>query len=220
MAYLDSADLLAKVKRALNRPTTDELFSDSDIYAWLSEGQRELVAKIATHAPAMLRVAPTALTSSDGGYTYSFPSGIRPLGYVRLYATRSAIPSDPLVPGVDFTWEGDRIRMPAHTTRTFADGGPWAQWVAEVTTEISASVEPVVYPTDARRWLVAYACEQAAYRANQDPTPWLLQQARIWSGNPADVSDTGLLGALKSQAWQQHAPARGARAWWHSPDLG
>lgn len=198
MAFLDSQDLLARCKRLANRPATDDLVADADWYAWLTEGQQVLVAKLATVAPHAMLTVPTLITSSDGGYTYTFASSQYPLA-VTLYETEADIPSFPLVPGVDYTWEGDVVRMPDDSPRTFPDGGLWAQYVPQVAASatLDGSNAPIVFPVEARLWLIPYAMEQYAVRVNQDPTYWLTKQALTWMGNPADPSDVGILGRLR-----------------------
>lgn len=215
MARYDSADLLARCKRLANRPSTDALLSDPDWYAFLSEGQEVLVSMIASAVPDAMLTTPTLLTSSDGGYTWTFSGSQYPLA-VSLYADRKDIPDSPLVPGVDYTWEGDVVRVAGQRTWAFASG-PYAQYVPEVTASVAidGSTQPIVFPIMARRWLIPYALEQAAYRLKQDPMPWIAMQARSWDGNPMSVSDVGIQGALKL-AVQRGKGSSQPGYWWRA----
>ena len=213
MALYDSQDLLARVKRLAARPAVDALMADADWYAFLTDGQAQLVPKLASCVPDAMLTVPTLLTSADSGLTYTFSGSQYPLG-VTLYASTKDIPDCPLVLGVDYTWEGDVVRMAHGTARTFA-AGPYAQYVPEMTTVIDGSTEPIVFPKMARRWLVAFALEQYAYRAGLDPEPYLAMQARLWSGDPRDRADVGIQGALKL-AVRRVGRLQGGTAWWRT----
>lgn len=152
MALYDYAALKRALKRRMGRPTTDEAFTVTtadDVYDdILTEAQTRLNQLLGLFVPDAIWTVPTALTSADGGLTYSFGTdtdgaAIFAFGHFQLFEKRSDIPNMPLTEGVDFRVEGTRIRMPDNVPRTFADAGPWAQF-ASPSNVIDATHEPVV----------------------------------------------------------------------------
>ena len=169
MALYDSADCARRIKVRLNRPTTDRIFTvttaDDVIYDALTEAQDRITKLIATYIPDGLWTVPTALTTADSGKTYTFgtdvdAAAIFALGHFHVYPDRAAIPDFPLVEGVDYTVEATRIRTPNNTTRTFGDGGPWAQYVAP-SNVITAATQPTI-PKIARLALISDATRRCA----------------------------------------------------------
>lgn len=203
MSYLDTADLVSRVKIRLNRPATDEFMThastDDVIYDALTAEQSDLVKWAAARAPESLWSAPTQLTTADSGryYTFGTASGfptsftdVVPLGHVKLYASRRHIPDSPLVEGIDFTMEGALVRIPNYQTRTFSDGAPWAQWFALPAT-IASGTEPTL-PMIWREALVPGACARIQReRLASDPT--LMLDAR-------DEARMTALEAVRTQA--------------------
>lgn len=178
MALFDSADLLARAKRALNRPSTDEALADTDWYAFLTEAQLEAVLYLAPRIPDQMMGNPTQLTTADSGKTYTFgtdadTANIVALGHYRLYDIRENIPDYPLIEGVDYTVEGSKIRIPNNIGRNFdGSGGPWGQWVNPPGLIGSGgSAEPTLLKP-ARGALVWGACERAAVRLRMDPAEY------------------------------------------------
>ena len=169
MALWDSSDIVARAKRRLNRPSTDEAFTESttdDIwYAFATEAQDRVNRLLGIYVPDATWTVPTQLTTSDSGETYGFGNdvdseAIFAFGHFKLFENEESIPDYPLVPGVDFTVEGtggaDRgtvIRIPANTTRSFVGGGPWARYVAP-SNVITSSTQPTI-PKFARKPMVS-----------------------------------------------------------------
>lgn len=176
MAFLDKADLLARAKRAFNRPSTDEGLADADWYAFLTEAQYEAVLYLAPRIPDQMMTVPTQLTAGSANKTYTFgtdadTANIVALGHYRLYRNRENIPDYPLIEGVDYTVEGSLIRVPNNIGRTFdGSGGPWGQWV-NPPGAISASDEPTLLKP-ARVALPWGAAKFAAIRLNRDPSTY------------------------------------------------
>lgn len=169
MALWDSSDLVSRAKRRLNRPSTDEAFTESttdDIwYAFGTESQDRVNELLAIYAPEAVWTVPTEISSDDSGETYHFGNdtdseAIFAFGHFKLFENEESIPDYPLVPGVDFTIEhtvgadkGTVIRIPYNTTRTFTNGGPMAQYVAP-SNVITSSTQPTI-PKFARKPMIS-----------------------------------------------------------------
>lgn len=189
--------------------------TDPHWYALLTEGQFRWFEIIATHAPKVLYGAPEKLTTSDSGETYDFASTPFPGGQIELRRSRTgdvlSIGED-WDSGADFTWEGDKLRVPDGQTRSFGDG-PYARYIAAPDV-IDASTEPTLKPPAARRLIVYDACANAALRmGSHDPGVFRdLEQRAAW-GDPRQPGDVGIIGALKTQVYTGDVgPAR----WWRS----
>jgi hypothetical protein len=212
MALWDAADLLARSKRLLNRPTSDQGMTDADWYAFLTEGQAKWFEIIATHAPHVLYGDPEQLTTADGGETYDFASTPFPGGHIEVRQSRSGpvlrIGQD-WEASADFTWEGDKLRVPDGQSRTFSDG-PFARYVAAPAV-IDASTAPTLKPPAARLLIVYDALAHAAVRmGTHDPATFRdLEQRAAW-GDPRNPGDVGIIGTLKTQIY----PGAGTGRWW------
>jgi hypothetical protein len=226
MSYQTSAELLAGFKFMAMRPGTDESIADADIYTLLEEGQKHAFITISTHVPEVLYGAPTKLTTTDGGATYTFPSAVFPFGSVEIRASRNG---SVLVPGAewsnaDFVWEGDQIRIPNGRTRTFSDG-PYARYIAPPGV-LNGSNQPTLKPPMARSMILYYALYLWAERGggmNQvDPNRFLGLYQSVWAGDPRIPGDMGILGMLKRQGYGQGLSSIvSENPWWRaSADLG
>lgn len=140
------------------------------------------------------------LTTSDGGETYDFPSGVWPMGSIEVYSTK--VRGNLLRPGTewdrnaDYTWEGDKIRIPNGKTKTFSDG-PYARYMVGPGT-ISASVEPTLKPISINVLLVATAAALWADRGGmKDPQPFLRMAQQHWAGDGS--TQFGIYGMLSTQ---------------------
>lgn len=176
MAQWDSADCLARCRRESRTPTTTEFPATADWYAWLTEAENRVKTDIAPVCPEALYGAPTAMTTGDGGLTYTFAQDadsnyITPIGHVEIYRQRSDMPFYPMRAGVMFMMEGWRIRMPFNTAQTFPDGGPWARYITP-TLKIDGSTAPTILPVEMRQLLVDDAVKRY-YKAGgvRDWTP-------------------------------------------------
>lgn len=204
MAYLDSADIVRRIKLRLNRPTTDEAFTvsttDDVLYDFASEAQDRVTKLIATFIPDAMWTVPTATATSDSGKTFTVGTDvdgdtIMALGHYRVYATRSDIPDNPLIPGVDYTTEGTLIRIPNNNTQVFGDGGtPWLQYVAP-SNVMTSTTQPTV-PKIARMCIVSDGARRCAERLGEDSSKHDSQFNADW---------LELLAAIKTQASQKNA---------------
>lgn len=203
MATFDSADLLARLRTTVNRPSTDEALTSAVGYQLLTEGQAHWTSTIAAQAPWVLMGAPTLLSSSDSGETYIFvdasANSIAPLA-VELYDTKAGRllrPGAYWDAGADYVWESHRIRFPQGKTKVFSNG-PYARYVSPPT-EISASVAPTLLPAHARLLVMYRAAALWASRGGmRDPSPYYESERRLWLGDFAS-GDVGILGMLKTQ---------------------
>lgn len=181
MATYDSADLLARVKRLAERPSSDEEMADSDWYALLTDAQHHYYRQFATYCPNILLSAPTLLTSSDGGYTYAMPSSAVPL-YVEVYDAQNGRILQPgayFDSNADYVWEGTRLRIPKGQTKTF-DSGPYVRYIASPS-DISGSTEPTLVPASARMLLVYRAAREWAMQGGyRDPSVYERAEDRLW----------------------------------------
>ena len=193
MAYLDSADLLARCKALAQRPTTDEDMSDAQWYSFLTEAQDYWTKVLAQHDPKRLSGAPTALTTSDSGYTYTF--GTTPIAVVELTDGKGGWPmfiGPYWDPATDFTWEGSTtLRSARNVARTFTNG-LYARWVPQPGV-IDGSTQPTL-PTEYRLLLPARACVLYARRGGyRDPQPYLEEERRLWMGDGRSEEHTSEL---------------------------
>src|SRR5688572_23279592 len=101
MAYLDRADCVVRIKNRLNRPSSDTAFTrsvaDDVILEFMTDAQDEITKAIATFIPDAMISVPTALTTADAGYTYTFgtdvdTAAVFPLGHFQVFSTRADIP--------------------------------------------------------------------------------------------------------------------------------
>lgn len=208
----DSADCLSKLVQTLGLPTTRSAPTDAQLYVLLSNAQERMTHLLAAHVPWTQYAAPERLTTTDGGLTYQF--AYYPLGHVEIRESRSGAL---LVPGpawadtgVDYLVEGQTIRWPNNSTRTFTDG-PYARYV-RMPEPITASSQPILQPVQARQAVIYDAArEWATQGGNQDPTPYKdLLLTFLW-GDP-QYGTVGLIPTLKVQ----YAPrdARLEPRWW------
>jgi hypothetical protein len=180
MAMYDSADLLARCKRLLPRPTSDEAISDADFYKFLGEAQQRVVGLFAFHCPEAMYGAPTLLTTADSGATYTFGTdsatglNVSPIGHIEIRESKTGAMIPPAsewdTTTLGYLFESDKIRFPGQKTRTFSDG-PYARFIT-MPGLLDGSTAPTLKPAFARELLVFDACERAAVRLGQDPTPY------------------------------------------------
>jgi hypothetical protein len=199
MAYLDSADIVRRALLRLGRPATDEAFTVSVandvLYDFATEGQDRITKQLGVHVPDALWTVPTALTTADAGKTYGFgndvdAAAIFAFGHFYVYEQRADIPDTPLTEGIDFTVEGTKLRIPNNAARTFADSGPWAQYVAP-SNVIASGTQPTI-PKFARLALVAEVARAGAERLGVDSSPHEAQYQK-------DFLD--ILAAIKTQSY-------------------
>jgi hypothetical protein len=231
MALYSTAALLAFIKKQARRPSSDESQSDGEWYAYMSRAQRYWIQVIATVAPEAMMGAPTAMSTSDSGVTYTFATAsadsdpVFPIGHVELYdGVRGVLlrPGTYDDVGCDYVIEGNRVRFPGNVARTFPNG-LYARFVDSQPVDIAASSgEPVLKPLNARE-LIAYRALilWAEEDGGRDPTKWMNREQALWFGNP-QLGDMGILGTLRSQhrlAGMQ-AIDEPASFWWRGTGWG
>lgn len=211
----DSADLLARARDESQEPSGGTATTDAQWYRLLTASQHRVYRLFAQHIPHVLMGAPTALTTSDGGVTYTFPSSIYPLGYCVI---REGTDGRILFSGpswswfADFVWEGDNLRTPNGQSRTYSDG-LYAQYITPPGT-IDASTQPTLTP-DWTRILIVYDAvkEWAGQGGLRDPSVWAQKFQHAWAGDPAVLGDVGIMGALKTQIRHPGIDGLRARRW-------
>lgn len=210
MALWDTADLVARVKRYINRPTTDELVTMDLIYALLTEAQTEELADLAAIAPTSQMGAPVLLTSADGGVTYTFGTDanahpVFPLAcevYAEVNGREMRACSWDWMG--DFVVEGDRIRMPRNIPVVFT-AGPYARFV-RADSPIDGSTEPILKPAASRIILVwKTLIKFAAIGGIRDPAPFEENYA---------ASKRQWVTAIRTQFADSTGPALEGMSWW------
>lgn len=172
--------MLARVKRDARIPSTASFPADADIYAWLTRGEALWKPKIAGVYPYHMYSAPTQMTSSDSGVTYSISAEAAPLA-IEVYAS---LTGPRLIAGqyddtaADYVWEGSKIRMVNSTARTF-NSGPYARYVASPG-PIDASTDSTILPSFARQLLVDRALIYWARATEKDASPFEAQEIETW----------------------------------------
>ncbi len=201
MALFDSADLLARFVLKSGVPAIRSFPTDAHIYSWLTDANVKWHNVIAQHAPYSQYGALVLLTTADDGETYTFPSGVYPIGALEVYA--KPVRGRLLQPGAfwdvnaDYTNEGNKIRIPAGKATTFGDG-PYARYMPDALAINGTGDEPVLQPTSVNLLLVSTACAYWAARGGmKDPRPFLREAQDLWIGD--QETDFGILGMLKTQ---------------------
>lgn len=150
----DSSDLLTRFNAYAGRPSSDSI-TDAQKYQRLADGQNAVLVELMGVSPKVLYGAPTAMTSADGGYTWTFGTdgngyALFPLGNAQIYPNLNAVPDYPWVPGRDYLDEGTRIRMPNNVA--------WSgtlYWRGVTPPQaIDATVQPVLQPPPSRILIV------------------------------------------------------------------
>lgn len=213
--------MLSLTKLYLNLPATDERATDAQIYQALTETQARVVQMLAFAHPESVLSAPTKLSTSDSGLTYTFgtDSGlptnytqISAEGHIRLLASKTG---PEILPGTDadnttdvFLFEDGVIRWPGGKTRTFSDG-PYARFITPPGVIDASSGVPTLKPVHLRRILPFGACSLIATRLGEDPTPFEAQFQQAWKEE---------LLALKSRFFGQGRAGmnNSAGPWWRS----
>ena len=194
MSLWDSDDLVRRGKLRLARPSTDSAFTvsttDDVWFDFATEAQDRVNRMLGIYVPDALWTVPTELSSDDGGKTYHFGTdvdseSIFAFGHFKLFENRESIPDYPLTEGVDYTIEntvgddkGTAVRIPFNVTRTFTDGGPWAQYAAPANV-ITSATQPTI-PKFARKPMVSDMVRLAQERLGLDTANSELQFQTEW----------------------------------------
>lgn len=221
MAPWDSADCLKRLKYDARRPAVDQAITDPMWYDWLTQGQEEAYGDLFTRFPDFAYAPPSALVTADNGLTYTYGLDAAgdpkwPWGHAEIYWTLQSIPDSPMEPGVDFIFEGGRIRFPGGRTRRFSGGGPYARFVADPDIAIDAAHPPLLMPKSTRILLLDLALERAAGRPGSGMNP---QQFRD-RYNRHLVKAWEKFATMYNMMGSQAAGSDNLSGWWMSPDFG
>lgn len=208
MSTWDSAYLLQSFNRKAGRPSTDDI-TDASKYQRLSDAQNRIVALLQAVAPESLypKVGygslPTLTTTDHQVFTFGTdPSGyaLFPMGKGGIYASLNDIPGAPWRPGVDYILEGTQIRIPNNGTWS----GPLYWYGVTAPPDITAIVQPSLFPEAARELIVIEAVRQFSqeYLRNPALTDEMLNEfdTRAWP--------------TWTLTWKTQFRAGGALDWW------
>lgn len=198
MANFDATDLVSRFQLHSGRPSSDASLTTAQIYQYLGDAQHELFNLFAVHCPHYLFGAPTAMSTSDSGATYTFSGSIQPLAVEIYDGTNGPLlrPAAYWDAAGDYVWEGNRIRITKGGTRTFGNG-LYARYITPPSV-IDGSTAPTLEPDEARILIVYKALiAWASGRGMRDPAPFERMFNQAWYGNP-QTGETGWLTRLKT----------------------
>lgn len=168
-------DLLRRWKNEAGVADASELSDTDDIYPFLSDGQIETARYLSLRAWEAFAQAATAMTSTDGGLTFTYGASpidatkkLVPLGKVQIARTLSAFTGASfagLKENVDYLPEGDRIRMPGN--RAYS-GTLYARFVP-TPPPINATTDAILRPPEINLLTVYKAVELYADQGNTNP---------------------------------------------------
>jgi len=220
--FATGPDLLARCRQESQEPTLGDVTTDAVWYSYLTDSQRKVHRIWDACVPHLLVSDPTAITSSDGGFTYALPSNMPVYGRFTVRHGRSG----PLLAigeefsnSADLVLEGTKLRIPNGRARTFSNG-LYLRCVLEAPV-IDASTDPIILPVSARILIVYDAVATWCTTIGQkNPLPFRdLFQRTLW-GDPQVVGDGGLMGALRTAALGQFSDPDlvngGGTIWWRS----
>lgn len=162
----DSPGLLARFNLWSGRPTADAISNDTK-YTYLADAEQYVLMRLSPIVAKVLYDAPTALTSTDGGFTYTFGTdedgnALFPLGRTKIFTSLTCVPDYALQPGVDYLDEGTRIR----SVNDAPLAGPLYWYGLQPIGQMSAIVDPVLQPPPMRTLIVVKAVADFAESAN------------------------------------------------------
>lgn len=211
-----SAELLSDFKFWANRPETDESMTDPQIYRLLTLAQQQEAMDLASRFPRMMMSAPTLMTTSDNGKTYTLSTSDEdgntdtPFGHAEVYATdpngRELYGSSYAAAAGDVVFEGNKIRVPAGTTTAF-NSGPYIRYVP-VPGALDANDEPTLQPPFARQLIVFRALVMWANRGG-------MRDARPFQEMYDKAFDTVVRALTTQYARQADAAVSGIKWWRH-----
>jgi hypothetical protein len=172
VASFDSSDLLKQFNQATGRAAADAI-SDADKYARLARAQNFVISQVMGIAPRSLypKVSyasmPTLTTTDNQVFTFGSDANGYPTfpgGYGGIYTALNNIPDSPWVDGVDYINEGSQIRIP--NNRTYSGTLYW--YGVGQPADISASVQPSLFPEDSRELIVIEAARRFGQEGNRN----------------------------------------------------
>ena len=151
-------------------------------YQRLSESQNRVVAMIAARFPNVLYPAvgygaiPTCTTTDNQLFTFGTDANGYPIaliGKASFYRSLNDIPTNPMVPGLDFTPVGaTAIRIPNNRT----EPGPLYYVGIQQPADINATNQPALLPEASRELIVLDAARQWAQEFGRSPSLYALMQ--------------------------------------------
>ena len=130
----------------------------------------------------MMYGAPTLLSTSDSGATYTFGTDVSPIGHIELRESKTGAMIPPASEWDNTTqgylFEAEKIRWPGQKTRTFADG-PYCRYIT-MPGVLDGSTAPTLKPVYARELIVYDAAVRCAAIVGIDPTPYESMFAARW----------------------------------------
>lgn len=165
-----SVDLLARFNQLAGRGSnTADAVTPAVKYQFLADGEAYTIDRLCA-VPACAKAlfgAPAALTSADGGYTFTFGTdgngyALFPMGSAGIYPSLTAIPGGAWRPGIDYLDEGTTIRMPNNVPYT----GTLYWYGVTPRQQMSATVQPVLNPPPIRMLAVRRAVATFAETGN------------------------------------------------------
>lgn len=176
----DSAGLLKQLKLEMGLQDAHEFDDTTDLYPRLAKAQRSVIRQCASRYCKAFYQAPSALTPIDGK-TFSFGvdaqgDAVVPMGWVQIAPRLSAFSGDSFggwAEGLHFSDEGPIIRIASNRTWTAPLYGRWV----EAPPDISTTVQPILFPVEARELIPIRATEDWAGEGNQQPA--LAQTMRV-----------------------------------------
>ncbi len=161
-----SQALLARFNRMAGRASAGgatDAIPDTAKYDRLADAQNDVILAIAAVAPKGLYGAPTAMTTADGGHTFTYGTdangeAIYPLGMTSIYTSLDCVPNYPWQPNADYLDEGTQIRIPNNIVWS----GPLYWYGIAAPPRMSASVQPTLQPLPARILIAIKAVQSFA----------------------------------------------------------
>jgi hypothetical protein len=164
VALFDNTWCLEAFNRYAGRTASGDSISDANKYLRLTEGQNRVIAEMSFRCPNSLYPKtgnlPT-MTSGNGGNTWTFGTdangyAIAPYGKARIFPTQNSFPDYAWIEGLQYVNEGTQIRLP--------NGQTWATplyWYGiQAPADISASLQPSLFPEPSRELIVYEAVKQ------------------------------------------------------------
>ena len=227
MSSYDSQDLLLSFNNFAARQTSGDAISDAQKYARLAKAQNQVVEDVAArHPECMYPTAaygsfPTCTTTDQQVFTFGTGANgyaVSPIGKTRIYPSLACIPDSPWIPGYDYLDEGTQIRIP--NNRTYAGTLYWRGVTQPA--DISASVQPSIFPASARMLIVYRAVADFLREGKRD-----LETSREYDGQYNNELARQLLtwktqfkggGALRHLGDTGGDPwSSGGYGWWMAP---
>ncbi len=210
------AQIIAKDE--LNRPDDDSFFQYPEAYyRALSTAHKWLRDKIAEFAPELV-VTETSKTSADSGLTYElddFHMGQlevwAPPGPPRGTTIPPALPESPyfgfFVDGTTLRFTSQKLYSPLYI-----------RWIPETLPAMTAEVEHTL-PAFCEPCLIKRASYIMAGKSGflGDPMKYKREADYLWSGDPEEPSDSGILGKIqKASAYEglEASVSHEEQPWW------